>query len=89
MAIAEALGMSAPAIRPAMLTEEEFAAGLTRLEESGFVGRPCPADSWDRFVRIRRSYAAAAVGITRRLASPSSPWTGERRKREGASRTVP
>ncbi len=73
----ETLRIGAAPVRTAMVTEEGFAGGMSLLRESGFAPDQCPSGAWDRFVRIRRGYAPAAVAVARRLLSPPAPWMGE------------
>jgi hypothetical protein len=71
------LGIAAPPIRTAVLTEDGFADGLIRLRESGYIEQTYPSDAWERFARLRRSYAPLALSIGRRVGSPVAPWMGE------------
>jgi hypothetical protein len=76
-AIRRAVGVGSSPVRTAMVTEEGFAGGMVHMQEAGFVTTACPSDVWERFVRLRRAYAPAAVGIARRMLSPPAPWMGE------------
>jgi len=73
---------------PVMLTEEEFAAGVARLERQGFRLERTPAEAWPHFKAWRVNYESIAYALAWSLDAAPAPWSGPRRPGIGVVDTV-
>jgi len=64
---------------PIVLTYEEFADGLDRLQAVGFPMERSREEAWRHFRGWRVNYETAAYLLADRLVAVPAPWSGERR----------
>ena len=69
---------------PIALTEEEFAAGMARLDQVRFPTERTAAEAWPHFQAWRVNYESIAYALTLGLDAAPAPWSGPRRPRTGA-----
>jgi len=64
---------------PVMLTQDEYRAGIERLEQAGFPMECSAAEAWPHFAAWRVNYEAIAYALARGLNAAPAPWSGPRR----------
>lgn len=63
---------------PIILSFDDFAAGLARLEEVGFPMERTPEEAWPHFRGWRVNYESVAYALANVVSAPPGPWSGPR-----------